>query len=144
MFTGITCHTCESKQIPSISRLCLYFFSIWIFFLSVIIYGWEAFPFMWAMVSVGFHQKAKPLIPNGLTFDWLKRDRRQLLGSGGEFNVYWVNLYHDFKCYSQRSCIEATHFRRRPHFPNACQVIPGAMGHISWYFPPLHQYVQHF
>lgn len=104
-------------------------------------HGWEleeAFVFVWATASVCFHQNSRTLISNGPTFVWLKRDRRQLLGSGDRFHAHWISPYHNFKCYSQESCIEAIHFRFRSRIPNACQVIHG---HISLYFPLLHQYV---
>lgn len=122
-----------------------YFSSIWnSFSVCVIMHDWEleeAFPFCELQpLSVYFHQNRKALISNGLTFVWLKRDRRQLLGSGGGFHVYWISLCHDYKCYSQESCREAIHFRCRPCFPNAHEVIMVT----SWYFPLLHQYVWHF
>lgn len=135
----------KAKSSEHFKVLFIFFQHLDLFSDYVIMHGWEleeAFPFCEPQpLSMYFHQNRKTLISNSLTFVWLKRDRRQLLGSGGGFHVYWISLCHDFKCYLQESCIEAIHFRFRPCFPNACQVIYGVMGHMLWYFSLLHQYV---
>lgn len=136
MFTGITSHVWKPSLL-SISRFCLYFFSILIFF-----------PFILQCMVEGLKKlssfcEPQPLCASTRTGEhwflmvWhLKRDRRQLLGSGGGFHVHWISQCHDFKCCSQESSIEALHFRYRPHFPTHVELymVPWVIYHDTFLF----------